>query len=257
MLIISTPEKVTSNITNESKFTVLMENVVFYYSFPISWTMQSIMYQTIQSLIRSRRFTYSNYELSRPLLQIEFREADKIEDRLSSLLPDADIQRLLVLDKEISTKLQNIIKQNSITLQSQNALDLTTKLEDPIYKVTNESNFQITKNRLLELLQEEDEDDDGFLKPTPCAFDRAWNLLESVSEIMKEQFPKAWVSTDDRGGIRVTWSKLEVDAEVRLVCGATPESQTYIYHEQGSEYDIVRQVSVSSLAYWLKWLNQV
>jgi hypothetical protein len=124
-------------------------------------------------------------------------------------------------------------------------------------KSTNKSNLQITKTLMLELLQEEEEDDYGILRPTSYAFNNTWNLLENVSKILETEFPKAWASTDENGGIRLTWSNVESNAGISLMCGASPEDQTYIYHEHGDIYGVVKEVSVFSLAYWIKWLNQV
>lgn len=78
-----------------------------------------------------------------------------------------------------------------------------------------------------------------------------------ASGFMKDSFPKAWVSTNDEGGIRLTWSQLEAETEVRLVCGAQADKSTYLYHEKGQKYGVVNDVSGLSLAGWLQWLNKV
>lgn len=153
------------------------------------------------------------------------------------------------------TFLLNKNKQNRIIFKKPSILDASI-IKDFVFSVDNQSNIQITQNRLLELLREEDEDED-LLKPTNYAFDKAWNLVENASKVLKKKFPKAWVSTDGEGGIRLTWSKLQSEAEVRLICGATPEKRTYIYNEQGAKYGVIEQVSASSLSQWLTWLNQV
>ena len=80
------------------------------------------------------------------------------------------------------------------------------------------------------------------------------------------EVPKASASTDEFGSIRLTWSKLSpecVDAlyatsrrEVRLVCPASSEQQTYLYHEVGDNYAVERDVTASVLVQWLEWLNQ-
>jgi hypothetical protein len=146
------------------------------------------------------------------------------------------------------------IKQSYI-LERQPVLDDSIDIEYPASPGSNQSNIRVTEERLLKLLQEE-EDEDGLLKPTPYAFDKTWNLLKGASKSMKEKFPKAWVTTDGKGGIRLTWSNPDAKTEIRLICGATLENQTYIYHEQGNEYDVVEYVSASSLSYWLTWFNQ-
>lgn len=127
-----------------------------------------------------------------------------------------------------------------------------------IDKYTNLENqgLKIVRERLVALLQEEDEDDYGISKPTPYAFDTVWNLVSEVSELMGNSFPKASASTDDEGGIRLTWNRLEPEREIRLICPSTPSKQTYLYHESGENYGIVDDVTALTLASWLHWVNE-
>jgi len=114
--------------------------------------------------------------------------------------------------------------------------------------------LQITQKRLIELLKEEYDDEYGILKPTPYAFNKAWNLIMAASLLMKNSFPKASVSTDSEGGIRLRWQKLIPEREVRLYCPSEPGKKIYIYHEAGDEYDAVYDISGETLAHWLNWL---
>ena len=106
-------------------------------------------------------------------------------------------------------------------------------------------------------MQEEDEDEYGILKPTIYAFDKAWNLVLAASQLMKNSFKRASISTDSEGGIRLTWTKQQPEAEVRLICPKEPNKQIYLYHEKDSQYGVVKDVSGFTLASWLQWLNQV
>ncbi len=115
----------------------------------------------------------------------------------------------------------------------------------------------VTLNRLVALLEEEERDEYGRLQPTQSAFKRTMQLVVEAYDAIGDRFPKATVSTDEQGGIRVTWSKLDADCEVRLVCPAQAVEGTYIYHELGSEYAVVHDLTGSTLAQWLDWLNQV
>lgn len=119
------------------------------------------------------------------------------------------------------------------------------------------SELQITQDHLIELLQEEEEDEYGVLKPTPYAFDKAWNLIVAASQFMGSSFKRASVSTDAEGGIRLTWAKQQPEAEVRLICPSVPDKQLYLYHEKDSHYGVVKDMSGFTLASWLQWLNQV
>lgn len=112
----------------------------------------------------------------------------------------------------------------------------------------------ITIARLQALLEEEEEDDYGVAKPSLYAYGTALALVSEASRLMASPFRKASASTDDRGGIRLTWSIPE--AEIRLVCAHQSDKPTYLYHEVGNEYEVERDVSASTVAHWLDWLNQ-
>jgi hypothetical protein len=118
------------------------------------------------------------------------------------------------------------------------------------------SPIAVTLNRLVALLEEDETDEYGRLQPTQSAFKRTMQLVIEAYDAIGDRFPKAVVSTDDQGGIRVTWSRLDADCEVRLVCPAQAAEGAYIYHELRSEYAVVRDLTGSTLAQWLDWLNQ-
>ncbi len=117
------------------------------------------------------------------------------------------------------------------------------------------SPIAVTLNRLVALLEEEEIDEYGRLQPTQSAFKRTMQLVIEAYDAIGDRFPKAVVSTDEQGGIRVTWSRLDADCEVRLVCPAQAAEGAYIYHELGGEYAVVRDLTGATLAQWLDWLN--
>ncbi|WP_292749396.1 hypothetical protein [Nostoc sp. NMS4] len=81
-------------------------------------------------------------------------------------------------------------------------------------------------------------------------------LVIDAYEIMGDRFPKASASTDEQGGIRLTWSKQSPECEIRLICPATAAQQAAVYHELGDNYAIESDVTPSVLVQWLEWLNQ-
>lgn len=115
--------------------------------------------------------------------------------------------------------------------------------------------IEIVHERLIELLQEEDEDEYGVLKPTTHAFNTAWVLVSGASELLKKSFPKASASTDDKGGVRLTWTRLEPEREIRLVCPSDKSKKTYLYHESSNKHGIIEDVTALTLAGWLQWFN--
>jgi hypothetical protein len=118
------------------------------------------------------------------------------------------------------------------------------------------SPITVTLKRLVALLEEDETDEYGVLQPSQTAFKLAMRLVLEAYDAMGDSFPKASASTDEQGSIRLTWSKLESDCEVRLFCPAHSDQQAYLYHELGNDYAIEREVTVSILLQWLEWLNQ-
>jgi hypothetical protein len=118
------------------------------------------------------------------------------------------------------------------------------------------SPIAVTITRLVALLEVDEIDDYGQLQPTQWAFKRVMQFVVEAYDVIGDRFQKASVSTDEQGGIRVTWSRLDVDGEVRLVCPAQSDQAAYIYHELASDYAVEPDVSGAVLAEWLEWLNR-
>jgi hypothetical protein len=106
--------------------------------------------------------------------------------------------------------------------------------------------------RLASLLEEEDTDEYGVLRPTEYAFTTTWNLLVAAAQDLAFPFPRAAVSTDSEGGIRVQW--LRPERQVRMVIPSVEGKPQYIYHEERDDYDVESTVSARTLAGWLTWL---
>jgi len=121
---------------------------------------------------------------------------------------------------------------------------------------SNFSNFTITVKRILELLDSEAEDDYGVLQPTDYAFKTVINLVLEANEIMGNSFPKAWVLTDEFGGITLEWSNRDKDCVIHLFCPANSDKKAHIYHQKADNYAVDNEVSSSRLIYWLNWFNE-
>ena len=115
--------------------------------------------------------------------------------------------------------------------------------------------FSITLKRLVELLDLEEEDDYGILRPTPYAFTTAMKLVLEAYEVMGDSFPPASPCTDHLGGIKLSWSSRNPERTVRLFCPDSPEQPADIYHSTSNEYAVEYLLSVSRLLYWLQWFN--
>jgi hypothetical protein len=112
--------------------------------------------------------------------------------------------------------------------------------------------LSVVLDRLASLLDEDETDDYGMLSPSEYAFTTTWELLVAAAGELSCPFPRAAVSTDSEGGIRVQWIRPE--RQVRLVIPNVESGRHYIYHEEGDQYDVEPSVSATSLARWLAWI---
>jgi hypothetical protein len=113
----------------------------------------------------------------------------------------------------------------------------------------------ITLKRIVGLLESEEEDEYGILKPSDYAFKTIINLVLEAHSLMGNSFPKASASTDHEGGISLDWAKVETDRQVSLFCPFSSEQKAYIYHQISDEYAVDYDVSLPNLAHWLRWFN--
>lgn len=119
------------------------------------------------------------------------------------------------------------------------------------------SNFRITVERLLELLDLESEDEYGILRPTEYAFRTAMKLVVEAYDSMGNSFPKASTGTDDQGSIRLAWQNINADRRVRLFCPHNADDKAYIYHQKSEEYGSEDITSAAILVHWLEWFNKL
>ncbi|MEG4808776.1 hypothetical protein QUA82_14170 [Microcoleus sp. F8-D3] len=117
-------------------------------------------------------------------------------------------------------------------------------------------NFRITVERLIELLDLEEQDEYGILRPTEYAFKTAMKLVVEAYDSMGNSFPKASPGTDDRGSITLDWTSLEPELTVRLFCPHNADDKAYIYHHKSEEYGSKDITSAAILVDRLKWFNE-
>jgi len=118
-------------------------------------------------------------------------------------------------------------------------------------------NFRITVERLIELLDLEEEDEYGILKPTEYAFRTAMKLVFEGYDSMGNSFPKWSTGTDHQGNIRLAWQNINGTRRVRLFCPHYSDEKAYIYHQNSEEYASEDITSGAILVDWLEWFNKV
>jgi hypothetical protein len=114
----------------------------------------------------------------------------------------------------------------------------------------------MTLKRLVALLEGDDEDEYGILKPTDYAFKTVMNLLIEANSLISIDFPKASASTDHQGGIRLAWTSSDSEQEVCLFCPFGSAAPMDIYYALGTEEGVENTVSAATLVKWLERIDQ-
>ena len=115
--------------------------------------------------------------------------------------------------------------------------------------------FAITLKRLVELLELEEEDDHGILRPTTYAFISTLKLVLEAYELMGDSFSPASPCTDEEGRIILTWAHLNPELDLTVVFPASPEYNSYIFYYHSDKDTVEYDVSASKLVDWLQWLK--
>ena len=136
-------------------------------------------------------------------------------------------------------------------------LNFITKSSDIRHRATASiPDLKITLERINGLKEENEEDEYGeIINPTEYAIKEAIELVSETARSISEKFFKAWVSTEDSGGVVLTWSKPELDKQVRLVIPSVAGQEIYLYHKMAEEYGVKYNVSAKTLSEWLSWCN--
>ena len=120
-----------------------------------------------------------------------------------------------------------------------------------------QENFIVTLQRIVELLEtEEEEDEYGILKPTDYAFKTVMNLVLEAGSLMGSNFPRGSACPDDEGGITITWNSKEQERSIVLFCPCNTEQRAYVFHRSSRENSTEFDVSASTLVYWLQWFQK-
>lgn len=131
------------------------------------------------------------------------------------------------VDSEDLAFLEDTIRGWQTTANLYARRDLSAALENQA------SGFGLVHSRLLNLLLD-DEEDEEQVKPTGYAFNTALRLLLETDQNIGT-LPKAAVTTDEDGGLRIQWHR--PDRSVRLIIPAGSGGKHYIYYESDDNYD--------------------
>ncbi|MGI8555867.1 MAG: hypothetical protein ACR2LT_05875 [Pyrinomonadaceae bacterium] len=104
----------------------------------------------------------------------------------------------------------------------------------------------------LAKLDDENDYDEDFLKPSNSATDKTRNILRQAYRGISDfsLLPK-FVTADGDGGIRVQWRN--ETRELRLICSA--EGALKLYWQDGNDYDL-EESTITNLITRFEWLKE-
>jgi len=140
----------------------------------------------------------------------------------------------------------------NIALRSSLAVNRQQPFAAPLQMSTSVTAFNTTFQRVLDLLEEDNDEVQGTAQPSLFALRTALELLSGAFHLMDLPFPKGGVASDGKGGLHVYWKAGA--RKTQLAIPGTPNGAIYIYHQDGPESVIEQEVSTSTLAFWLDWL---
>ena len=104
--------------------------------------------------------------------------------------------------------------------------------------------------QIIALINGEESDDEGRLRPTQYALDRMALLLLSACKVFPIKFPAARVAPDLDGGLRIEWRSEK--GVVRLVVPPADTQREYIYVRINGESLTEFSLSGEVLSFWLQ-----
>jgi hypothetical protein len=211
------------------------------------------MVQTIQKTSREKPNDLKYYQEPKKhpkgdggcLGSIDSRNIDALAERFASVFLHINQQQKLLL---------KIDAKREFVSNSHIPVPRDTRIRGRLDRVS-EHEIEITIDRIKTLEDEEEDEYGEVINPTEYAIQTAIDLVSEAAKLIPERFFKAWVSTEDSGGIRLTWSKPELNKKVKLVIPPTPDRKIYLYHDMCDEYGVKYNVSSKTLSRWLSWCN--
>ena len=98
------------------------------------------------------------------------------------------------------------------------------------------------------------EEDEDYTRPTQHAYTSAIKRIIQASDLMREAFPEALLTTTEQGGINCYWRK--PGFSVRLTIAGTPQGKDYVYVRDNGQSSLSEDVSVVHLAERLQEYNK-
>jgi hypothetical protein len=121
------------------------------------------------------------------------------------------------------------------------------------------SNLRAITHNLLQLLDLEQTDEYGILRPSEYAYVTALQLILKVYNTLRDNFPAGSAGTDDTGSIRIIWQNRSASKKVSIFCSHSSVDTAYVYHQEGEFYDSedLASIDVKILADRIASVSQV
>ena len=123
------------------------------------------------------------------------------------------------------------------------------------YVDTSITNYHTVRSRIQAMLHGADDEDCDTLRLTADAALVAMRLLDEAYPLVQGHFPLGAAVIDEGGGVNVYW--LDTERRVELAFPIGVGDPGFIYHQEGRDFAIDRDISPHNLATWLRWFARV
>jgi hypothetical protein len=154
-----------------------------------------------------------------------------------------------VVEKRMTTRQRTENEIAATIMATEQAAASANGIAEP----TERGHSNVMIDRMEAMLADDDYRDDDCLSPTSIAIKIARRLFSDAARSVEFALPAGSVLPDGDGGIRCRW--VSGNREIRVVIHGDKESKSYLYHQQGNEYDVEHPLSSNILVKWLRWLK--
>ena len=157
---------------------------------------------------------------------------------------------------ETIAKIENPLLDRQDYRYSTNSISLTS---DDMSQSSSDKDFQASIRSLYnlnEIDEDEIDDEDEVVKPSPYAVSEAHRLLMEIRSCFKDAFPYCASSLESRGGINLVWDNPSLERRVWVKIPHKSKSIDYILYREKDINKFTQEFSIAQLYGLLIWLNE-
>ena len=143
-------------------------------------------------------------------------------------------------------------------LDSRYSTDSISLTSDDMSQSSRDKDFQASIRSLYnlnEIDEDEIDDEDEVVKPSPYAVSEAHRLLMDIRSCFKDAFPYCSSSLETRGGIDLVWDNPSLARRVWVEVPVSEHFKGSIFYREKDEHKFMNDIDSQRVIRLLSWLN--